>query len=157
MFSNVFCFSSILLGVLSTHDHGFHGFRGYIAYSPVRARARGMLAIPVSEARRCRFQGKRRLVVNVSFGTSLGIVFRSIGSEIVIGLASREHIANLRCSYMHEVVTFLFVCFLSEMVFRTSMDATTSGWRYICIEDYVGLPTCPPKRTSFVVTLEWRV
>ena len=31
-FSNVLFVSSVLLGVLSTHDHGFHGFWGYIAY-----------------------------------------------------------------------------------------------------------------------------
>ena len=59
-----------------------------------------MLAIPVSEARLCRFQGNRRLVVTLSSGMSLGIVFRSTGSGILIGLGSREDNANLQWSYM---------------------------------------------------------
>ena len=45
-FSDVLFVSSVLLGVLSTHDHGFHGFWGYIAYSLLRANAGCSLAVP---------------------------------------------------------------------------------------------------------------
>ena len=99
MFSDVLFVSSILLGVLSTHDHGVHGFRGYIAYSPARARARGSMAVPVCVAQLCQFQGKHRVVLVVSLGMSLLVVFRSNCSGILLRMCSREDAANLRCSH----------------------------------------------------------
>ena len=102
-FSNVFCLSSVLLGVLSTHDHGFHGFWGYIAYSLLRARAGGSLAVPLCVVQLCEFQGKHRVVLLVSLGMSLGIMFRSTYSGILGGVGSREYIANWRCAHMHVI------------------------------------------------------
>ena len=105
---NSLCFPRFLhyvnsVGRFKHSNPGFHRFRGYIAYSPVRARARGSLAVLLCVAQLYKFQGKHRLVLTVSLGMSLCVTFRSSCSGILRGMCSREHSGNLQAA-CHEQV-----------------------------------------------------
>ena len=96
----------------------FRRFRGYIAFQPERAGARGSLPEPLRVAQLCKFQGKHRAVLMVSPGDSLCVVFRSCFSGILFHICSREHIANWRCSKFGRRMSFLIVYKLNFCVFK---------------------------------------